>query len=229
MNRTWVAATVIAALSITTIGHLGSGGVRAARAGAYSAEERVAYVQRALSALATLGASAARDRLEAELAAAARQRCGGAANQVPRLPCLLEVGARLCQQAGDAYGDAATCAAAVDVMLVNLRSAGELVDEATRVRLVRSSTDYHAALLGELRQRYAALAAELVIEDPDAAATAPAAAASLDRFCARRDYRPKPPRCDQPSATCVPSLSWQRCASALAWFVTSAPSKAGTP
>ncbi len=219
----------------------------AARAGGYSPEERVAFVQRALSALSALGDG--RDRLEAALAAAARQRCGASGNQVPKLPCLLEVGAKLC--GGGGYGAVETCSAAVDVMLVNLRSAGELVDEATRVRLVRGAADYHAALLGELRKRYAALASEWILEDPEAAASAPASAASLDRFCARRDHRHKPPRCDQPSETCVASLSWQRCVSALAWFVTSpplppsplspppasasppappaAPSKAGTP
>jgi hypothetical protein len=240
MKRTLILAAFIAGLAIVTLVTLVTL-VRGARAGGYSAEERVGYVQRALSSLAELAAAGpadpagtagpARDRLETELALAARQRCGGGANQVPKLPCLIEVGAQLCQDARTAKLGTTPeiCAAAVDVMLVNLRSAGEFVDEATRVRLVRSATDYHAALLAELRKRYAALAAELVIEDPDAAATSPASAASLDRFCARRDHRPKPPRCDQPSATCVPSLSWQRCVAALAWFVTSAPLKAGTP
>lgn len=240
MRRLLILVALPAALIVSTLFALAS----FARAGGYSAEERVAYVQRALSALAELAApeaagtagtaGSARDRLETELALAARKRCGGGANQVPKLPCLLEVGAKLCQDGQDGKPAGLsktpeTCAAAVDVMLVNLRSAGEFVDEATRVRLVRSATDYHAALLAELRKRYAALAAELVIEDPDATATLPASAASLDRFCARRDHRPKPPRCDQPSATCVPSLSWQRCVAALAWFVTSAPLKAGTP
>lgn len=194
-----------------------------ARAGGYAPEQRAAHVQQALTALVALGED--RDRLETALAAAARQRCGATGDQVPKLPCLLEVGAQLCR--GGSYGGAEACAAAVDVMLVNLRSAGELVDEATRVRLVRGAADYHAALLAELRKRYAALAAEWLIEDPEAAAAAPASAPSLDRFCARRDYRPKPPRCDQPSETCVPSLSWQRCVAALAWFVTSPPLAVG--
>lgn len=194
-----------------------------ARAGGYAPEQRAAHVQQALTALVALGAD--RDRLEVALATAARQRCGATGNQVPKLPCLLEVGAQLCR--GGSYGGAETCAAAVDVMLVNLRSAGDLVDEATRVRLVRGAADYHAALLVELRKRYAALAAEWILEDPEAGAVAPASAPSLDRFCARRDYRPKPPRCDQLSETCVPSLSWQRCVAALAWFVTSPPLPAG--
>lgn len=214
-----IASTLALSLSAPTL--------RAARAEGYSAEERVAYVHRALTSLQALGE--ARDLLELELSAAARQRCGGSGSQPPRLPCLLDLAAKLCASPG--HGDAAACAAAADVILVNLRSAAELVDEPTRVRLVRSAADYHAALLAELRKRYAALAAELVIEDPDAAAELPASAASIDRFCARRDHRPKPPRCDEPSPTCVPSLSWQRCAAALAWFAVapSAPAKESKP
>lgn len=204
---------------------------RAALAGGYTADERIAYVQRALTALVALGE--ARDRLEVELSNAARQKCGGSGSQPPRLPCLLEQAEKLC--ASSRYGDAATCAVAADVILVNLRSAGELVDEPTRVRLVRSAADYHDALLAELRKRYAVLAAELVIEDPEASSAPPVSATAVDRFCVRRDYRPKPPRCDAPSATCVPSLSWQRCTAALAWFAvtaspsTSSPAKERTP
>src|ERR1051325_11313115 len=38
-----------------------------------------------------------------------------------------------------------------------------VVAEATRIRLVRGSADYRAALAGELHRRYAVLASELVL------------------------------------------------------------------
>ncbi len=201
----------------------------------YTADARTAYVARALTAMHSLGPAAL--RLETSLSDAARKRCATRSDQPPRLPCLLDLAQKTCAAAAAAaeYGGAETCAAAADVILVNLRSAVELLDEATRVRLVRSSTDYHAAQLTALRARYAALAAELVIEDPDASAEQPASASSIDRFCAGRDYRAEPPRCKQPSPTCVPSLSWQRCAAALVWLVTthspspSLPSPSSSP
>ena len=232
----WRRVTTTALVSLVSLAALL--GLRPAAAETLSAEARVAYVARALTSLHALGE--ARDRLETALADAARQRCGGRGSQPPRLPCLLELGQKLCRSG---YGDPQACAAAADVILVNLRSAALLVDEATRVRLVRGSADYHAALLAELRARYAVLAAELVIEDPEASLASPASSSSgatsatsateaaplsavaLDRFCARRDARPQPPRCNQPSPTCIPSLSWQRCVAALAWFATSPPAK----
>jgi hypothetical protein len=197
------------------------------RSSSYSGEARVAYVTRALAAMTSLGPAAL--RLEHALSDAARKRCASRGDQPPRLPCLLDLAQKTCASSAAEYGGAETCAAAADVILVNLRSAVDLLDEATRVRLVRSSTDYHAAALAALRLRYAALAAELVIADPDASAGPPGVAASapsIDRFCAGRDYRPEPPRCNQPSPTCVPSLSWQRCAAALVWLVTTPPSPA---
>jgi hypothetical protein len=216
--------TALALAALALLVALGAARPPLARAGGYTAEERVAYVRRALAALAALGA--ARDSLELELATAARQKCGGG-TQTPRLACLLEQAEQLCRSPG--RGDPATCAAAADVILVNLRGAGELVDEPTRVRLVRTAADYHAALLAELRRRYAALAAELVLEDPAASAEPPISAAAIDRFCAGRDHRPRPPRCDAASPTCVPSLSWQRCAAALAWFALAAPTAPTAP
>ena len=213
-----------------------SSGAAATRA----TEARVAALALSLRALAALGAEA--PRLEAELATASRQRCGSG-ERPPVLPCLLLLAQEVC--ASRPAAARASCVAAADVMLVNLRSANDWVDEATRVRLVRGAADYHRALLEELSARYAALAAELVLEEssllaelalerapasPPGAPSAPARAsvptvqpAVLDRFCSRRDHRIRPPRCNAPSATCVPSLSWQRCVAALAWFVTQEP------
>lgn len=208
----------------------------------YQRDDRVRSVAQTLEALGALGPDAA--ALELELAAAARQRCG-ASGRPPALACLLPLAAAACERRPVAAR--AACAAAADAMLVNLRSANDWVDEPTRVRLVRGAADYHRALLGELARRYAALAAELVLEEPalarelgaQVAADAPASTwslspAVLDAFCARRDFRARPPRCSQPEPTCVPSLSWQRCVAALAWYVTQpalepAPGPAAAP
>ncbi|MEZ4361008.1 MAG: hypothetical protein R3B48_12565 [Kofleriaceae bacterium] len=176
-----------------------------------SASARVAHLRRALQALAELGDG--RLELEAELYQAARGRCGERL-RAASLDCLLEVARATCAARG------ATCLAATDLMLVNLRGADELLDEPTRLRLLRRGGDYHRAVLEALRQRYGVLAAELALEDPAAAAEPPVSAAALAQFCARRDARPEPPRCPAPSATCVPSLPWQRCVAAVAWYVS---------
>jgi len=102
------------------------------------------------------------------------------------------------------------------------------VDEATRFRLVRGSTDYHAALAAELHRRYAALAAELVVGaepgplDPRSAdrGGAPGGAgdaAAIDQLCAHRDRAIH--ACQPGDIACVPSLPWSRCVAALIWFV----------
>lgn len=188
-----------------------------------AAAARVRAVAQALAALAA--ASDGGRALEAELAVALRSRCG-ADSGASSWSCALAVGRALCDARPAAERD--RCGAAADVMLVNLRAANDWVDEATRVRLVRGASDYHRALLGELERRFAVLAAELVLEERVLAAElgergGVASAPVLDRFCARRDHRPRPPRCNLPAATCVPPLSWQRCIAALAWSVTRPP------
>jgi hypothetical protein len=179
----------------------------------YATTARVGYVRRAIAALVELGA--ARDDLEQRLYQAVRASCG-ATSATPALMCALEAGRRSC------LDQPASCRIAADVMLVNLRGSSDLLDEATRLRLVRGGGDYHRAVLAELQRRYAALAAELVLAEPDAARELPVSAAAVDRFCARRDLSPSPPRCAAPSPTCVPSLSWQRCVAAVIWFATAA-------
>lgn len=195
---------------------------KSAPADGYSEQRRIEHVGAVLRSLLAMGEG--RDRLEAELAKAARQRCG-ASNTAPRLECLIAVARQICA------GQGPECHAVADVIVVNLRMVNDLIDERTRRRLIRTSADYHAALLAEAQLRYAALAAELVIEDSQASSplgadsaageeALPVSPRAIANFCMRRDYRAKPPRCSQPSPTCVPSLSWQRCVAALTWFVT---------
>jgi hypothetical protein len=120
--------------------------------------------------------------------------------------CLGEVARRAC-------GGKPGCLAAADLVLTNEHAETDLVDEQTRMRLVRTSADYHAAILGELRGRQALLAAELALTPPGETA------ARIDRFCVERDREVH--RCAPGDRGCVPSLPYQRCAAGLVWYVAS--------
>ncbi len=170
-----------------------------------SRADHAPYIARALAAVQALG-PAGRDRLEREVYSAARTRCH--AEAAPPAPsCLADAAAALC------HGDAA-CEAAADVVATNTRAADDWVDEATRARLVRSSTDYRAALAAELHRRFAALAAELALSGGrDAAA--------IDHLCRERDRAVH--ACQAGDDSCVPSVPWSRCVAALVWFAGSTP------
>jgi hypothetical protein len=159
--------------------------------------DRVAYVTRALAAVRGLG-SDGRERLDREMYAAARASCH------TDTACLVAAATAIC-------GPDATCRAATDVIAVNLRAANDWVDEPTRVRLVRSSSDYRVALADELRRHFAALATELVLAGGGDDAVA------IDRLCRERDAVVH--ACRPQDAACVPSVPWSRCVAALVWFV----------
>src|SRR5262249_7492148 len=136
----WIAALAVVAMAI---------------AGSPVAGEplaRAAHVSRALAAVRSLGPDG-RDKLERELYTAGRTRCH-AEGGPPAASCLIAAARAAC--AGDA--DRPRCEAAADVIAVNLRAANAWVDEPTRIRLVRGSTDYRAALATELHRRHAGLA-----------------------------------------------------------------------
>jgi hypothetical protein len=167
--------------------------------------DRVAAISHALVAVHDLGA-ARRDQLERDIYRLARTRCHADAAP-PAPPCLAEIATGLC-------GGDAKCEAAADVVAANTRAASDWIDETTRARLVRSASDYRAALFSELHRRFAALAAELALaggHDP----------AAIDRLCRERDRAVHACTGDDP--TCVPSLPWSRCVAALVWFVGSTP------
>jgi hypothetical protein len=174
---------------------------------------RVAHIDRALAAVRALG-PAGRDALDRALYEAARAQCRGDGG-APSASCLIAAARAAC--APDP--DRARCEAAADVVAANLRAANAWVDEPTRIRLVRGSTDYRAALAIELRRRYAALATELVV-GPEAASGVGDGAA-IDRLCAQRDRAVH--ACEPGDAACVPSIPWSRCAAALIWFVGGSP------
>jgi hypothetical protein len=137
--------------------------------------------------------------------------------------CLIAAARTAC----DGAPDRQRCEAAADVAVTNLRGETTLVDEATRMRLVRGSADYRAALAAELHRRYAVLAAELVVGNagaggmPAGAASAGDDARAIDELCARRDRVLH--ACQAGDAACVPSLPWSRCVAALVWFVAGGP------
>lgn len=191
----------------------------AGEAGSAAAEPgHAGYVSRALTAVRALG-PAGRDDLDRALYDTARSQCHADAAP-PSAACLIDAGRAACARAADR----ASCEVAADVVAANLRGQNALVDEATRIRLVRGSADYRAALAAELRRRYAVLAAELVLAGPGAAPGAtPGAgdeAQAIDELCQRRDRALH--ACQAGDAACVPSLPWSRCVAALVWFVAGA-------
>jgi hypothetical protein len=184
-----------------------------APAGSPAAAEPVphaAYVARALAAVRSLG-TAGCAQLDREIYTAARTRCH-ADTATPTASCLIDAARAACAPAPDR----ARCEAAADIIATNLRDAATMVDDATRIRLVRSSTDYHAALAGELHRRYAVLAAELVLGGASGDE-----AHAIDELCLGRDRTLH--ACEPGDKACVPSLPWSRCVAALVWFVGGGP------
>jgi len=170
---------------------------------------RTAHVARVLTAVRELGPAGCAE-LDREIYTAARARCRADAG-TPAASCLIDAARATCASAPDR----ARCEAAADVIVTNLRGATALVDDATRIRLVRGSTDYHAALAAELHRRYAVLAAELVLGGAGGDARA------IDELCLRRDRALH--ACEPGDTACVPSLPWSRCVAALVWFVGGGP------
>ncbi|MGH9884658.1 MAG: hypothetical protein ACREBE_03970 [bacterium] len=173
---------------------------------------RLAHLTQALAAVRALG-SEGRDALDRALYAAARTQCR-ADTTTPAASCLVTAARAACA----ADRDRPRCEAAADVIVTDLRAANAWVDEPTRVRLVRGSTDYRVALAAELHRRFAALAAELVLGAPGSSA---GDAAAIDRLCAERDRAVH--ACAPGDTACVPSIAWSRCAAALVWFVGGSP------
>ncbi len=170
----------------------------------YAESARVAHLRAALDALAQLGP--ARAALEVELNDAVRTKCRVNTTR-PTASCMIEVGRATCA----AKRDRAACLAAADIMLTNQHAEAALLDDITRMRLVRGSTDYHAAALAEMRARQALLASELVLAPPAEPA------ARIDAFCVARDGQAH--ACEAGAKACVPSLAYQRCAAGLVWFL----------
>src|SRR5205085_11573193 len=107
------------------------------------------------AALTALG-DAGRRALELDLHHAVRTKCRVATTRASAT-CMIEVGRAVCS----AKAERAACLAAADVMLTNQHAEPDLIDDQTRMKLLRGSTDFHAAILAALEAKYALLAAEL--------------------------------------------------------------------
>jgi hypothetical protein len=172
----------------------------------YARSARQAHLAAALQAVRALGGE--RGALDQALHTGARRRCRSDVT-APSLSCLIDMARTHCD--GEAPARRASCHAAADVVLTNLLAESELVDQATRARLVGQGRDYRAAMRVELAQRHAALAAEMALSQPGPEAELPA---RIDRFCAGRER----------------ALAWQRCVAAIVWYIGSherAPDRGG--
>lgn len=175
----------------------------------YLREDRIAHIDAALAAFATLGPESTR-AFEAELYQSVRTRCKPSGMQPPLVGCLEAFASAHCA----ARFELAGCSAAADVVVTNLHAENALVPETTRMRLVAAGADFHGAMLREMRSRHALLAAELALATPGAAATG----ARIDRFCVERDRVGV--SCEPGAKLCVASLPWQRCVAGLVWYVS---------
>jgi len=170
--------------------------------GVYARDARRGYIARTLTDLRAMTAGA-RGSLEETLYLGARKTCRAAQGDAP-LGCLVQMADAVC--AGRPAPEQAACRRVADLVVTNHRSETELVDEQTRIHLMNTSANYRVAMQKTLRQRYAELAAELVLER-GAAGDDRALAADIDAFCADR-RRP---------------LAWQRCVAALVWYAGTDP------
>jgi hypothetical protein len=172
------------------------GAAAPAAAGPYAREARVDAVGRALDAVRGLGPQGRAD-LEQQLYEGARGACRAGLG-VPPLACLIDMARKLCDARPPAARDG--CHRVADVVITLSLAETELVDEAERMRLLASASDFRAALRERLAHRYAGLAAELALAEPGGDGELPA---RIDHFCAGRDRM----------------LAWQRCTAALVWWI----------
>jgi hypothetical protein len=167
--------------------------------GPYHADARRAHLARALTAARALGPDG-RAGLERALYDGGRARCR-ATTDLPAAACMIDLARAECATRGDRGG----CHAFADAIIVNQRAETEVVDRATRMRVVAGAADYHAGMLAEVAKRHAVLAADFVVAGAAAHGPGDAAAlaARIDRFCAARGAAP----------------DYQRCAAALVWYI----------
>lgn len=186
MSAVWRAAAMFVVLTSSGVGDAQPGG-----------DARVAHIEKALAELRVEPRA-----LDRAIYEAVRLRCKPVA-----LACMIDVAREQCAKRG--------CMAAADVIVTNQHAERDLVDELTRMKLVRTNSDYHAAVLAEVREKVQrVLAAELVL-----ARSGASVAARIDRVCVERDHVAAR-RCEKGAAACVGSVPYNRCVAALVWFVS---------
>jgi|GEM_PF-5102478 len=209
----------------------------------YARDRRVAHLAAAIEGMTAMGDDGRR-ALEIAIYDAVRATCRPG-NRAAPTACLIAAARDVCSEkragatnargtnAGgtNAGGTSASdrCLAVADVIITNQHAEKSLLDEATRMRLVRESADYHLAVIAALEARWAVLAAEVALVAPEGTL-----AARIDRLCSRRDRVVRP--CSAAEAnglaansggapTCVGTIAYQRCAAGLVWFTSGPRSK----
>jgi hypothetical protein len=165
----------------------------------HGAEQRVAYLERALAALrATPPQALAQAANYAQVMS--RSSC---ASEVLRLKveCLMTASRTFCRKKG---GDAQRCAADMDVVVAKLLGDAQLIPAERRYQIMMHTKDYRGELARESRRLAGALAVEFRLKMGEAKSDAQLAR-NVDQYClASSDENAMP---------------WQACASSLLWFV----------
>jgi hypothetical protein len=165
----------------------------------HRAEQRIAYLERALAALrATPPEALAQSAHYAQVMS--RSSC---ASDVERLQieCLMTASRQYCRKKGD---DVARCSLALDVIVARLLGDGQLIPTEKRYEIMARAKDYRAELERESRRLAGALAVDFRLRMGEAATDAQLAR-NLDRYCL--------------AAGDDNGMPWQACASSLLWFI----------
>lgn len=236
-----IASTRIAAFASITICTmvLVSGGVALAEGQPYTQDKRVAHLASAVDGMTAMG-DAGRRAVESAIYDAVRAKCRPG-NRAAPITCLIAAARDVCggkpaptkgvsptsAGAGAAVASAGDkCLAVADVIVTNQHAEKSMLDEATRMRLVREAADYHQAVIAAMEARWAVLAAELALVAPDGTL-----AERIDHVCRERDRQVRPCSVAEGNGmaansggvpTCVGTIAYQRCAAGLVWF-TSGP------
>jgi len=158
----------------------------------YSGDARRGAIDAALSKLVA-DADGAR-AMRTKIRDTARSKCRGSARSLV-IRCYTEVARAACTS-----GDRG-CLALADVIVTNQLGDASFVSDRERYSLMSEGDSFRAALDAELRRRYARIAADYTLARPGAAVDG----TSIDAFCVQRAKRAR--------------LPWQRCVSALVWFI----------
>lgn len=205
--------------------------------GTYAGETRISHLDAAIAGMTAMG-DAGRRAFDIAIYDAMRARCKPG-NRAAPTACLIATARDVC--AGKATAKEATviaaardaiakagdrCLAVADVVITNQHSEKSMLDETTRMRLVRESADYHLAVIAAMEARWAVLASELALISPSGSL-----AARIDQLCRQRDREVRPCSTADANGTaansggkpaCVGTIAYQRCAAGLVWF-TSGP------
>jgi len=182
----------------------------------YSVENRTLYISQALAGLRASRPEFLRN-LYKYLYAIERNACR-APTEIMRVDCLIEAARQNCKQRNSER--AAECERVSDVVITNRISEREFIPRAAAQKIMKATadkaksdlisktpTDPRAALLTELRGRYAELVIELATE--------------VDEDMRIIDGERLPKTIDAYCVSHAPqrNLTWEQCASAIVWFI----------